>query len=59
MVEEAAVYCSTIHSEAEHVVACEETMKAFSEGNVISEVLTESIIMVRIGLDRQSAMGWS
>ena len=42
-------------AEAEYVAACEATMEAFSERNVISDVLPTLTMEVRIGIDSQSA----
>ena len=42
-------------AEAEYVAACEATMEAVSERNVLSEVLPMIQTMIKIGIDSQSA----
>lgn len=42
-------------AEAEYVAACEATMEAVAEGNILQEILPDHEVKLRIGIDNQAA----
>uniref|UniRef100_H3G8H7 Reverse transcriptase Ty1/copia-type domain-containing protein n=1 Tax=Phytophthora ramorum TaxID=164328 RepID=H3G8H7_PHYRM len=42
-------------AEAEYVAACEATMEAAAESNILQEILPQRMVQLRIGIDNQAA----